>query len=45
MDKGVDAAIGYIETHGRAETEKLLTGLPLIPRKLRKALKINLNNM
>lgn len=30
---GVDVAIGYIETHGRAETEKQLAGLPVIPRK------------
>ncbi len=30
---GVDAVIGYIETHGRSETEKLLAGLPAIPRK------------
>ena len=28
---GIDVQIGYIETHGRAETEKLLKGLPVIP--------------
>jgi len=33
MAAGIDAAIGYIETHGRAETEKLVMGIPLIPRK------------
>jgi len=33
MAAGIDAAIGYIETHGRAETEKLVQGIPLIPRK------------
>lgn len=33
MIKGIDAAIGYIETHNRAETEKLVQGIPLIPRK------------
>jgi two-component system sensor histidine kinase KdpD len=33
MAKGIDAAIGYIETHNRAETEKLVQGIPLIPRK------------
>jgi two-component system sensor histidine kinase KdpD len=33
MAAGIDAAIGYIETHGRAETEKLVLGIPLIPRK------------
>jgi two-component system sensor histidine kinase KdpD len=31
--KGIDAAIGYIETHDRAETQKLVEGIPLIPRK------------
>ncbi len=31
--KGIDAAIGYIETHNRPETEKLVHGIPLIPRK------------
>lgn len=30
---GIDAAIAYIETHNRAETEKLTEGLPVIPRK------------
>jgi two-component system, OmpR family, sensor histidine kinase KdpD len=33
LSYGVDVVIGYIETHGRAETEKLTTGLPFIPRK------------
>ncbi|QCR21806.1 universal stress protein [Pontibacter sp. SGAir0037] len=30
---GVDAVIGYVETHGRAETEAQLQGLPLLPRR------------
>jgi two-component system, OmpR family, sensor histidine kinase KdpD len=30
---GVDVIIGYIETHGRLETERLVSGLPVIPRK------------
>ena len=30
---GVDVVIGWIETHGRAETEALLEGLEIIPRK------------
>jgi len=30
---GVDLAVGVVETHGRAETEALLAGLPVIPRK------------
>src|SRR3954468_20843870 len=30
--EGVDVVIGYIETHKRAETDALLTGLEVIPR-------------
>jgi two-component system sensor histidine kinase KdpD len=30
---GVDVVIGVVETHGRAETEALLHGLEIIPRK------------
>jgi two-component system sensor histidine kinase KdpD len=30
---GVDAVIGWVETHGRKETEVLLEGLEIIPRK------------
>jgi two-component system, OmpR family, sensor histidine kinase KdpD len=30
--EGRDVVIGYIETHGRAETEALLQGLEIIPR-------------
>src|SRR5262245_31011140 len=30
---GVDVAIGVVETHGRAETEALLEGLEIVPRK------------
>jgi len=33
-NEGVDVKIGYVETHGRAETEALVEGLPLIPRKM-----------
>jgi len=33
QSEGTDLVIGYIETHGRAETEQLLNGLELIPRK------------
>lgn len=32
-DNGVDVQIGYIETHGRAGTEVLLEGLPVVPRR------------
>jgi two-component system sensor histidine kinase KdpD len=31
--KGIDIVIGYVETHGRAETEALVAGLTIIPRK------------
>ena len=30
---GTKLVVGLVETHGRAETEALLTGLPLLPRK------------
>lgn len=33
LRNGIDVKIGYIETHGREETQELVTGLPLIPRK------------
>ena len=33
LDNGIDVQIGYVETHGRAGTEALLEGLPVIPRK------------
>ena len=29
--EGIDIVVGYVETHGRAETERLLEGLELIP--------------
>jgi two-component system sensor histidine kinase KdpD len=31
--RGVDVVIGYVETHGRKETEVLVEGLEVIPRK------------
>jgi len=31
---GIDVVVGLVETHGRAETEALLAGLELLPRKL-----------
>lgn len=30
---GIDVRIGFVETHGRSQTEALLEGLPIIPRK------------
>ncbi len=32
--QGVDVVIGVVETHGRAETEAMLAGLELLPRRL-----------
>jgi two-component system sensor histidine kinase KdpD len=31
--RGVDVVLGYVETHGRADTARLVEGLELIPRK------------
>lgn len=33
LEAGVDVRIGYIETHGRPETEALVAGLPVISRR------------
>ena len=33
MRSGIDVKIGYIETHNRKETEVLIEGLPVIPRR------------
>ncbi|HRN15715.1 MAG TPA: sensor protein KdpD [Xylanibacter oryzae] len=30
---GIDVQIGFVETHGRVDTERLLKGLPIIPPK------------
>lgn len=32
-EDGVDVVIGFVETHGRAETDALLAGLPSVPRR------------
>ncbi len=31
--RGVDVVLGFVESHGRADTEKLTEGLPQIPRR------------
>src|SRR6201997_2511320 len=33
LKAGIDVVVGVVETHGRAETEALLRGLEVIPRK------------
>ncbi len=32
-DEGVDVVVGYVETHGRAETSALLDGMEVLPRR------------
>ncbi len=32
--RGVDVVLGFVETHGRAETQALIAGLPEVPRKV-----------
>ena len=32
LEEGLDVVVGYVETHGRIETETLLSGLEVIPR-------------
>lgn len=31
--EGIDVVVGLVETHGRAETEKLISGLEVLPRR------------
>ena len=45
LHEGVDLVVGVVETHGRAETEALLAGLPVIPRKEIAYREIKLNEM
>lgn len=33
LRSGIDVKLGYVETHGRKDTDDMLEGLPLIPRK------------
>ena len=33
LKNNIDVQIGYVETHGRAGTDEMLKGLPVIPRK------------
>src|SRR4030043_1361726 len=32
-EEGIDVVVGLVETHGRIETERLLKGLEVIPRR------------
>ena len=42
---GTDVVIGYVETHGRKDTDALTKGLPLIPRKLSEHRGVGLSEM
>jgi two-component system sensor histidine kinase KdpD len=33
LKSGVDVRVGYIESHGRADTEAMIDGIPVIPRR------------
>jgi len=33
LRNGIDVKVGYIETHGRKETDALIEGLPIVPRR------------
>jgi two-component system sensor histidine kinase KdpD len=33
QEEGIDVVVGLVETHGRIETEKLIEGLEIIPRR------------
>ncbi len=43
--QGVDVVVGYIETHKRAETEELVQGLEVLPRKQVEYHNVNLPEM
>ncbi len=43
--EGTDVVVGYIETHGRIETEQLVAGLEVIPRKKRSYRNVLLEEM
>ena len=43
--ESVDVVVGVVETHGRVETEALLNGLPVIPRKKIEYRGVNLQEM
>jgi len=32
-DEGIDVVVGLVETHGRAETARLIEGLEVVPRR------------
>ncbi len=45
LSQGVDVVVGYVETHGRKDTDALNQGLPAIPRKTSEHRGIKLSEM
>ncbi|MDB6057242.1 MAG: two-component system sensor histidine kinase KdpD [Verrucomicrobiales bacterium] len=45
LKAGRDIVIGFVETHGRKETDALTTGLPTVPRKRMEYRGVNLTEM
>jgi two-component system sensor histidine kinase KdpD len=45
LSEGVDVVVAYVESHGRAETEELLRGLEVIPRRQVVYLGVQLSEM
>src|SRR5208337_5014216 len=44
-DEGIDVRIGYIEPHGRHETEVLMEGIPIIPVRVTEYHNVKLTEM
>jgi two-component system sensor histidine kinase KdpD len=44
-DEGIDAVVGLVETHGRAETAKLIEGLEVVPRRRQEYRGVTLEEM
>jgi two-component system sensor histidine kinase KdpD len=44
-DEGIDVVVGLVETHGRAETAKLIEGLEVVPRRRQEYRGVTLEEM
>src|SRR5262249_18612602 len=45
LTNGRDVVIGYVETHGRKETDALTAGLPIVPRRSADYRGVNMSEM
>ncbi|HMF33462.1 MAG TPA: DUF4118 domain-containing protein [Candidatus Lokiarchaeia archaeon] len=45
QNQGIDVVVGYVDTHGRVETDALLEGLPIVQRKEVEYRGITINEM